>query len=275
MRDNLPKTSTPPRQCGFTLIELLVVIAIIAILAAILFPVFAQAREKARETKCISNLRQIGIAVRMYVDDDDATWPIFQAYNTKDYNHKLALPWTPNHLGVEMEVVPYIKSHAIFQCPDDAGSPALTATPGVTDTSSYYAGYGSSYRFDQGCYSQIAGTMGSRQDDLAVTDPDGNLLTADIIIHDSDFVVPASTRIMRDEEMPWFSQQADPGGSTYYYVTPGSGTVDYYRQWHPRGGGFVFADGHAKFVTSSTVFNSMPTTPDGHSFNDGYYFGYD
>ncbi len=272
MKDILPKTSTPPRQRGFTLIELLVVIAIIAILAAILFPVFAQAREKARETKCISNLRQVGIAVRMYVDDNDSTWPIFQAYNTKDYNHKLALPWTPNHLGVEMEVVPYIKSHAIFQCPDDAGSPALTATPGVTDTSSYYAGYGSSYRFDQGCYSQIAGDTGSYQDDSPVLDP----TAANIIVRDSDFVVPASTRIMRDEEMPWFSPQNDPNGFVYgYYSPPGGASPNYYRQWHPRGGGFVFADGHAKFVTSSTVFNSMPTTPDGHSFNDGYYFGYD
>ncbi|MEN3001860.1 MAG: prepilin-type N-terminal cleavage/methylation domain-containing protein, partial [Armatimonadota bacterium] len=59
------------RPKGFTLIELLVVIAIIAILAAILFPVFAQARERARKTTCINNMRQIGMAITMYYGDHD------------------------------------------------------------------------------------------------------------------------------------------------------------------------------------------------------------
>src|SRR5579875_2840793 len=61
---------------GFTLIELLVVIAIIAILAAILFPVFAQAREKARQSACISNLKQIGLAVIQYVQDNNEAYPM-------------------------------------------------------------------------------------------------------------------------------------------------------------------------------------------------------
>ena len=63
------------KQKAFTLIELLVVIAIIAILAAILFPVFAQAREKARAVSCLSNLKQIGLACMMYVQDYEETYP--------------------------------------------------------------------------------------------------------------------------------------------------------------------------------------------------------
>ena len=65
-------------RAAFTLIELLVVIAIIAILAAILFPVFAQAREKARQISCLSNVKQMGTASTMYVQDYDETWPLAQ-----------------------------------------------------------------------------------------------------------------------------------------------------------------------------------------------------
>src|SRR5215475_1038436 len=71
-----PSVNRSRKTVGFTLIELLVVIAIIAILAAILFPVFAQAREQARKTVCISNLKQLGLAAVMYVQDYDETFPI-------------------------------------------------------------------------------------------------------------------------------------------------------------------------------------------------------
>src|ERR1051326_5185091 len=74
-----PRSERDARR-GFTLIELLVVIAIIAILAAILFPVFAQAREKARQSTCQSNFKQIGMAVMMYLQDNDEMFPL-GAYN--------------------------------------------------------------------------------------------------------------------------------------------------------------------------------------------------
>jgi len=91
--------TTRPRR-AFTLIELLVVIAIIAILAAILFPVFAQAREKARQISCASNLRNLGTAVLMYTQDYDETLPL-AAYATTGFSfvtwHDLTDPYTRNH----------------------------------------------------------------------------------------------------------------------------------------------------------------------------------
>src|SRR5262250_2612097 len=96
------------RKRAFTLIELLVVIAIIAILAAILFPVFAQAREKARGISCLSNTKEMGLAVLMYVQDYDETFPIgAQA----DWNNS----WPT-------KVQPYIKNLAVFRCPDDSNN---------------------------------------------------------------------------------------------------------------------------------------------------------
>jgi prepilin-type N-terminal cleavage/methylation domain-containing protein/prepilin-type processing-associated H-X9-DG protein len=97
------------RPHGFTLIELLVVIAIIAILAAILFPVFAQAREKARATTCLSNLKQVGLALQMYAQDHEETLPL--GAHVKGFNEAGT---RPNFLGA---LVPYTKSLGIFACP--------------------------------------------------------------------------------------------------------------------------------------------------------------
>ncbi len=97
---------------GFTLIELLVVIAIIAILAAILFPVFAQAREKARSISCLSNLDQQGLSVQMYVQDYDETFPINIYFGI---NNGQACIMT----GFQ-ELMPYEKNAQLLTCPSDA-----------------------------------------------------------------------------------------------------------------------------------------------------------
>jgi prepilin-type N-terminal cleavage/methylation domain-containing protein/prepilin-type processing-associated H-X9-DG protein len=109
---------------GFTLIELLVVIAIIAILAAILFPVFATAREKARATTCSSNLKQVGLGMIQYVQDYDETYPYGIGGWCTPVTDTPPCNWTRNYSGWAGEIYPYVKSTKSFQCPDDTSIPA-------------------------------------------------------------------------------------------------------------------------------------------------------
>jgi prepilin-type N-terminal cleavage/methylation domain-containing protein/prepilin-type processing-associated H-X9-DG protein len=215
------------RRQGFTLIELLVVIAIIAILAAILMPVFAQARERARVATCTSNVRQIAMSVQMYLQDYDGTMPIWYAYHTG----------TP-HKGTELLLQPYIKNTQVFRCPDDNGGPFQRQD--VPGTRNYWEAYGSSYRFERRCFSVIAGESSENN----------FIYTSTAIVTDALFTEPANTRIMRDEMFPWF------GTNPLYGYLP-----NYYQQWHPQGGGIVFADGHAKFITTAAAYDQMRNRP--------------
>jgi prepilin-type N-terminal cleavage/methylation domain-containing protein/prepilin-type processing-associated H-X9-DG protein len=103
------KGSMTMKKKGFTLIELLVVIAIIAILAAILFPVFARARENARRASCQSNLKQVGLALAQYTQDYDERFP---AWATANYNIGEVKRWNIN-------MQPYVKSSQVFTCPSN------------------------------------------------------------------------------------------------------------------------------------------------------------
>jgi len=109
------KLPSSKRPCGFTLIELLVVIAIIAILAAILFPVFARAREKARQTACLNNMKQLSLATSIYLGDNDETYPwsrfplnpeAQQPERNYEYNWKHAIRST-------------LKTDAVYKCPSN------------------------------------------------------------------------------------------------------------------------------------------------------------
>ena len=125
----MPNTKIKQVRSGFTLIELLVVIAIIAILAAILFPAFARARENARRSSCSSNLKQIALGLKQYVQDYDERYPNMDA--TAD--------------GWALATQPYLKSEQIFQCPSDTLSPptgtSLINRASQAGFSDYYSNY--------------------------------------------------------------------------------------------------------------------------------------
>ncbi len=116
------------RSRGFTLIELLVVIAIIAILAAILFPVFAKAREKARQTSCLSNLKQLALALAMYRNDADEINPQYSygpgSTPTDDWVNGQPVPGANGRYSWGLMLMPYVKNAPIFVCP--SGQPPMT-----------------------------------------------------------------------------------------------------------------------------------------------------
>ncbi len=128
-----PGGSKTVKKQGFTLIELLVVIAIIAILAAILFPVFARAREKARQSACLSNCKQLGLAVMQYVQDYDGSFPdhaslgvhvytegYLGGVHINDYAIRIWTDPTQTTVGGMAKVLgPYVKNQQMFVCPSD------------------------------------------------------------------------------------------------------------------------------------------------------------
>lgn len=231
------------RHKAFTLIELLVVIAIIAILAAILFPVFAQAKEAAKKTTDVSNARQIGIAVRMYVDEHDDTFPIFYAYNSSPPASQ------PGHKGVEVLVLPYIKNKEVFRSPFDVGGPYTSVD--VPGADSYWKAYGSSYRFTQCMFSVVSGESSANN----------QLYDFTRLVRDSSIEFPSETRIMRLEMFPFFSKTVDLACARYGYDC--EAPYNYFRLWGKTGGSMIFGDGHAKHITSAGQFDKTRVNPEG------------
>lgn len=199
---------------GFTLIELLVVIAIIAILAAILFPVFAQARDKARQTSCLSNCRQIGVAFMLYAGDYDECLPL-----STDSGRDVAWPNT---------LQPYIKNRQIYRCPNDPSTNWDTPLAGQTVTrfSSYFLN------------DWLAGTLKYTQ--LASIDK-----PASVVYISEGFLNKTGDHF---HPFTWVADPEKTGGpSTSTFDATLNQTKELALTQHIGGLNNVYADGHAKW----------------------------
>jgi prepilin-type N-terminal cleavage/methylation domain-containing protein/prepilin-type processing-associated H-X9-DG protein len=142
------------KRRAFTLIELLVVISIISILAAIIWPAFAAAREKARQTTCVNNLRQIGMAVQMYASDSNGIFPLGgdpQDLNTNAWQVGYGGQFWPEMRHVPplpTLMMPYTSTRNVWRCPSDTGITTDTLDMGnLPLTGNSFLAYGSSYYY--------------------------------------------------------------------------------------------------------------------------------
>ena len=238
---------------GFTLIELLVVIAIIAILAAILFPVFAKVREKARQTSCLSNEKQIGLSILQYVQDYDETFPM-AARPTHDQN------------GWVNSVYPYVKSTSLFSCPDD---PNVAAPAGKYETS--YALNGNMRPNYNAPGSKLAGQ----------TSPAVTIMAVECTYGYSDFAAPASAN-----DYSSFTNGLTYVGSILLMTGPlgnatggdsllNNSTLMYSANLttglHTGGSNFLLADGHAKWLRPAAVSpGDAPTASGSYASATGF-----
>ena len=205
---------------GFTLIELLVVIAIIAILAAILFPVFARAREKARQTSCLSNLKQIGLGILSYAQDNDELLPFHRTYTNAAIAHNVYPGATLTVVMWPDAIYSYVRNKQIFVCPS------------ATEA---WLGYG--YNMNLGYYGNYAGRTGAAYQGRNLAGVERPAETGMIVDSRRAYPQNATRHICCDSCVGW------------YYLLGGENYSAPPRTWavHNDGDNVCFVDGHAKW----------------------------
>lgn len=243
---------------GFTLIELLVVIAIIAILAAILFPVFAQAKAAAKKTACLSNLKQSGLAVLMYNTDYDGTFA--QSVYTTDGPSGALVPGFGFHaFTVYDAILPYTKNADIFTCPEDAKAipwKQILAGFGLVPVGNLqYASFVPNFSLfaDPAVGLTLPGpVLIPVQNESVLTQT-----TLTTMFYDGRYEAPAS---INDDTLPGDAcTSISAAGPCYHTVTTAFGVANfpgYARHNSKEGMNINFTDGHAKFFNKHAQINA-------------------
>lgn len=219
---------------AFTLIEVLVVIAIVSLLAAILFPVFTQAKEAAKRTSCLSNANQVGLGFVMYCTDYDDTTPLVESYFGP----------SPYSIDYWQQLQPYVKSVDVFFCPDDAftGCDATESLPISTPGGrciSYGSNWGPMQNFDLN--TQEGGLYGP----AVFLDAQQLFYAAGIPM--TSIVTPASMFAFGDsDDIPFYSLGMGSVLSRYWVERRTINSISQVR--HGGKFNFAYADGHAKLL---------------------------
>lgn len=248
------------RKKGFTLIELLVVIAIIAILAAILFPVFATARARARQASCLSNVKQLGLAYLMYMDDWDGAFPLFCG---PEFDNPTA-PSGVSYTNWMEAVTLYVKNKQLWKCPD-AGY-EIDWWHNTSGWMYWMAGYAVVFSHSVNCWSTLGKTG-------AVPNPAGQVMICD------GETSPDGCQVGLQDANGGFADfpTSSVGQGCIYcpvgYPNGGCGQViigdpakypDYPAPgWgiaarHNGGGNYCFIDGHAKWLKAKAAVSQKP-----------------
>jgi len=245
------------RPSAFTLIELLVVIAIIAILAAILFPVFARARENARRSSCQSQLKQVGLGFAQYIQDYDEKYPQVET------NVAFGTNTAGTATGWGETIQPYLKSTQIYQCPSETNAPQPSGTAGFCD---YW--YNDLIGDNGQKLTLVANANGTTAGGTAAATP-----TVGGGISQASMAATALTVLMGDGDA---TDTSGPNASGNV-LNQGTGSYAVINAWMPapagtigagrrhlEGANYGFADGHVKWlrpekITSQATTAGLPT----------------